>query len=86
MSTAYSKMTGSTFTLIGEAPVGRREGVEKQPPKALRLLWSQEVDDGLYADGDQGDEDKRTGYRLVARVQLAADSEDYGAQGEQCHA
>jgi hypothetical protein len=35
------------------------------------VLWSQEVDDGLYADGDQGDEHQRTGYCLVARVQVA---------------
>lgn len=37
----------------------------------VRLLWSQEVDDGLYTDGHQGDEDQRTGgTRSVSLLQF----------------
>jgi hypothetical protein len=60
--------------------------VEKRLSKGVGLLWSQDVDDNLYTDSHQGDEDQRTGHRLVARVQVAADSEEYGAKGEQKYA
>src|SRR5829696_8188702 len=70
----------------GSRDAGRAGGVEKWLPKMVRLLWSQEVDDGLYTNSHQGNENQRSGHRLVSGVQVAADSEEYGAQGEQQHA
>jgi hypothetical protein len=52
----------------------------------VRLLWSQEVDNGLYTDGYQGDEDQCSGHRLVAGVQVAAEGEEDGAHREYQHA
>jgi hypothetical protein len=66
--------------------VGWREGVGKWLPRVVRLLWSQGVDDDLYTDSNQGDEDQSPSHCLVTGVEVAADGEEYGSQGEQQHA
>ena len=48
--------------------LGWREGVEKWLSRVVRLLWSQDIDDGLYTDSHQGDEDQSPSHRLVAGV------------------
>jgi hypothetical protein len=87
---------GETRAWIGDATWKRldrptvellvgKKGIGNWLPRAELLLWSQEVDYGLYTDSYHGDEDQSPGHGLVASVQVATHGKEYGSQGEQKH-